>query len=366
MNITIIGIGKLGLGLGLLLDKHGYIVKGVDINEKYIVELNNKSFCSDEPCYNELLLNSHNMTYTTDIEEGLNHADIIFIIVQTPLSGNDNYYDHSILSGLLSNINSYKVSNKHFIIGCTVMPKYIDTIGLQLIDDCNGCTLSYNPEFVAQGDVINGFQNPDIILIGSICSDLFGILKSIYDSIVKNKPKYCFMCPLSAEVVKICLNGYLTTKLSYANMIGDLCDTLDIDKDVVCNAIGSDSRIGNKYFKAGYSYGGPCFPRDTLAVKKLLDTYDISSDLLSATSDYNDYHIEFQAKQMLKEDKELYIFEDVSYKHNSNIPIIERSAKLRIAKYIANSGKTVMIIGNQKIITKVKEEYGNIFQYRLI
>ena len=366
MNISVFGVGKLGLGFALLLDKAGHNVLGVDVNDRYVKSLNDRSFVSDEPQYNELLSNSRKLRCTTDTEEGLEHADIIFIIVQTPLSGNDNFYDHSILSSLLSKINDLKPSNKHFVIGCTVMPKYIDTIGNQLLDACSNCTLSYNPEFVAQGDIVNGFENPDIILVGSTCNELFDKMKIIYDSIVKNEPKYCFMGPLEAEIVKICLNGYITTKLSYANMIGDLCDTLGVDKHVVCSAIGSDNRIGNKYFKPGYSYGGPCFPRDTLAVKKLLDTYELPSQLLGATSDYNNYHVQFQAEQMLKDDKDVYEFRDVSYKHDSNIPIIEQSAKLKIAKYIASRGKRVVIHGDKKIIVKVKEEYGNIFEYCVV
>lgn len=365
MKITIIGVGKLGLGFSLLLDKNEYDVLAVDINHKYVEALQNKTFISHEPGYNKLLEKS-SVKFTTDLKKGLEHSNIIFIIVQTPLSGNDNFYDHSILSSLLSKINEMKASNKHIIVGCTVMPKYIDTIGKNLLEDCNNCLLSYNPEFVAQGDVINGFENSDIILVGSTSKELLNILKSIYDKIVKNSPKYCFMTPLEAEVVKICLNGYITTKLSYANMVGDLCDTLCIDKDIVCNAIGNDTRIGNKYFKPGYSYGGPCFPRDTLAVKKLLDTYEIPSELLHATSKYNNYHVEFQAEQMLKENRDIYEFKDVSYKHNSNILIIEHSAKLKIAQYIANRGKKVIIKGNINIIVKVKEEYGNIFEYCIV
>jgi nucleotide sugar dehydrogenase len=149
-----------------------------------------------------------------------------------------------------------------------------------LLSNCYNCDLSYNPEFVAQGDIINGFRNPDIILIGSTNENLLNILKEIYDKICISIPTYCFMTPLEAEIVKISLNGYITTKISFANMISDLCDNLKVNKDIVLNAIGSDSRIGTKYFKSGYSFGGPCFPRDTKALKQVVDKYGIESDLL--------------------------------------------------------------------------------------
>ena len=156
-NITVIGVGKLGLGFSLLIEKAGYNVCGVDINSDYVELLNNKKYKSKEPKYEELLSNSKNFYATTNLKEGLDYSDIIFIIVQTPNSGGNKFYDHAILSNLLVKINNYKIKNKHLIIGCTCMPKYIDQIGKLLIQDCENTTINYNPEFIAQGDIINGF-----------------------------------------------------------------------------------------------------------------------------------------------------------------------------------------------------------------
>ena len=181
-----------------------------------------------------------------------------------------------------------------------------------------------------------------------------------------NQPKFCFMTPIEAEIVKISLNGFITTKISYANMISDLCDELNADKTVVLNAIGSDTRIGNKYFRPGYSFGGPCFPRDTKALKLLVSQNGIDDDLLSATTKYNEYHIEYQANQLLKEDQDIYKFENVCYKENSIIPIIEESAKLKIANKLVKRGKTVIISDVNDIINEVKKEYGNRFIYQII
>ena len=257
-NITVIGIGKLGLGFALLLERSGYNVLGVDIFQDYVNRINEKTIYFDEPGYNSLLQKSENLKATTDLKEGLQHSDIIFIIVQTPNGGGSRFYDHTILSNLLERINKMKPENKHFIIGCTVMPKYIEDIGKQLIHQCKNTTLSYNPEFVAQGDIVRGFENPDIILVGTECETLKPVLKEIYDKMARNQPKYCFMKPTEAEIVKISLNGFITTKISFANMISDLCDTLpNVNKSTVLEAIGSDSRIGTKYFKAGTSFGGP-------------------------------------------------------------------------------------------------------------
>lgn len=365
-NITVIGIGRLGLGFALMLDNCGYNVLGIDINQDYVASLNSKTFTCSEPGYNELLQQSKHFKATTNLVDGMNHSDTIFIIVQTPNSGGDRFYDHSILSNLLVKINKMKPENKDIIIGCTVMPKYINEVGNILISDCKNCHLSYNPEFVAQGDIVNGFKNPDIILVGTNNDNLKVRMEEIYGSMCANKPKFCFLTPLEAEITKISINGFITTKLSYANMIADLCDNLNANKTLVLNSIGSDSRIGNKYFRPGYSFGGPCFPRDTRALKQVMDQNDVFSGLLESTTVSNEWHSEYQTSQLLKEEKDVYIFEGVCYKENSKIPIIEESAKLKIAKNIAKLGAKVIIRDVEDIIMEVKKEFGNLFIYEII
>jgi len=367
-NITVIGIGRLGLGLALLIEKAGYNVCGVDIFPDYVKCLNDKTYKTKEPDYEDLLKNSKNFNATTDLKEGLNHSDIIFIVVQTPNGGGDRFYDHTILSNLLVKINNHKVKNKDIIIGCTVMPKYIDEIGRTLIEDCENTTLNYNPEFIAQGEIIKGFLNPDIILIGAENKLLGEKLEEIYSKFVLTKPRYCVLTPLEAEIVKISINGFITTKLSFANMISDVCDNCGADKGKVLNSIGGDSRIGNKYFRPGYSFGGPCFPRDTVALKQFVDKMEINSDLLTATTKYNKEHILFQTEQLLRENpaKKVFEFTDICYKENSKIPIIEESAKLKIAENMAKMGKKVVIKDEIQLINECKKEYGKLFNYEII
>ena len=365
-NITILGIGRLGLGLALLIEKAGYNVLGVDINEEYVKQLNNKTFKTKEPEYENLLQNSKNFKASLDLDEGLNYSDIIFIMVQTPNSGGNKFYDHSIVSNLLQKINEKKVENKHIIIGCTLMPKYIDEVGSFLISNCKNTTLSYNPEFIAQGEIIKGFLNPDMILIGTHSQELGEILREIYSKIVKTNPKYCIISPLEAEITKITINGFITTKLSFANMISDVCDSIGADKYRVLDSIGSDSRIGNKYFRPGYSFGGPCFPRDTRALALFVDQNNINNELLLSTTKYNNLHSEFLTQKLLDENREEYVIENVCYKEDSKIPIIEESAKLQIAKRLVENGKKVTIRDEIQLINEVKKEYGNIFNYVIV
>ena len=365
-NITVIGIGRLGLGFALLLEKAGYNILGVDVNESYINSLNNKTFKTTEPSYEEYISKSKNFKASNSLNEGLNFSDYIFLLVPTPNGGGDRFYDHSILSELLVKINKLKPKNKHFIIGCTVMPKYIDEVGECLLEiGKNNNTLSYNPEFVAQGEIMKGFLKPDIVLIGTNSEDVSKKLTEIYTKTSENKPKFCITKPLESEIVKISLNGFITTKLSFANMISDVCDTMGADKYTVLDSIGSDSRIGNRYFRPGYSFGGPCFPRDTKALKQVVDSVNINSDILKATTFYNEEHVNFQANQLLKDNLDSYIIENVCFKEGNPVSIIEESAKLKIAKKLIENGKKVIIKDGKDMIQEVKKEYGNLFSYEI-
>jgi len=387
MNITVIGVGKLGLGFALLLEKSGYNVLGIDISPQYVDQLNKKTAKFSEPQYNELLQQSTNFKASTELQSGIDHSDIIFILVQTPNGGGNKFYDHSILSNLLEKINNLRPQNKHFIIGCTVMPHYIDQIASPLLEKCINCSINYNPEFVAQGDIVKGFENPDMILVGTnVPSILTPIMTDIYTKMTYTQPIFSFMTPLEAEIVKISLNGFITTKISFANMISDLCDEAGANKQTVLNAIGADSRIGRKYFQPGLSFGGPCFPRDTRALKQLMDQHNIPSDILQATTEYNKYHNDQYAYHLatdvpqkksiistigctthVYDDEITYKFKDVCYKPNTHIPIIEESAKLKIAECIVKKYKKQVIIQDTPdIIAEVKKEYGTLFKYETI
>lgn len=377
-NITVIGIGKLGLGFALLLEKSGYNVVGVDIFPDYVKKINEKTIQFTEPGYNDLLQNATNLKATTDLQEGLDHSNIIFIIVQTPNGGGTKFYDHTILSNLLERMNNLNPIGKHFIIGCTVMPTYIDQIATTLLPPESGCSISYNPEFIAQGDIVKGFENPDMILVGTRDETLKIKLREIYSKMAKNQPVFCFMTPLEAELVKISLNGFITTKISFANMISDLCDQLGADKQTVLHAVGSDTRIGRKYFNPGLSFGGPCFPRDTRALKQLMDQNQIPSNILKATTEYNEEHNRRYAEYLASDNPILkqtaqkatgavekdnaILFTNVCYKEGSQIPIIEESAKLKIAEILVKKyNKKVIIQDTPELMREVKKEYGSLF-----
>lgn len=372
-NISIIGIGRLGICTGLILEKAGYNVMGVDIFQSYVDSVNNKTLKSSEPFVEEYLMKSKNLVATMSLDEAINHSDILFILVATPTGSGDKSYDHSHLSKVLNDLNKRKLKNKHIIIGCTVLPGYISNIARTIICDCENTTINYNPEFIAQGSIIKNFESPDIVLIGEETNESGNIIESIYKNVYSSlnstydEPKYCRMSAESAEITKLSINCFITTKIAFANTIKDIADsTHNANADEILNAIGHDARIGTKCLKPGFGFGGPCFPRDNRALGNYANSIGITPIIPYATDESNKFHARTMANILIKQDKYKYVFEDVAYKDNCPVPIIEESQKLEVAKLVAKSGKNVIIKDRKEIIDAVKLEYGKMFSYEVI
>mmetsp|Transcript_10664 Transcript_10664/g.15912 ORF Transcript_10664/g.15912 Transcript_10664/m.15912 type:complete len:403 (+) Transcript_10664:106-1314(+) len=363
-KVTVIGIGRLGLCWALNLERVGYDVVGVDIFPSYVESINDKALKSSEPRVEELLKQSKCFRATLNLKEGVDHSDCLYLLVQTPSTGGKRHYDTSYVARVLNKLNSWKVSNKHIIIGCTVLPTYCDRVAKLLIKDCTNCTINYNPEFIAQGDIINGQLYPDIVLIGEGSEESGKMIAEHAEHIALNKPKIKRMSCAGAEISKLSINCFVTTKISFANMIGDICDqTPGADKFAVLNAVGGDSRIGTKYLRPGFGYGGPCFPRDNIALGGYATSVGVDAKISKATDAYNRYHTQRQAQELLETKKESFVISDVAYKEKCPVPIIEESQKLEIAQFLAKNGRKVTISDRPNIVQKVKETYGTLFNY---
>ncbi len=365
-TIAVIGIGRLGLCLALCMEQAGYTVIGVDINESYVEAINTKTFSSAEPGVNERLQKSSWLHATSSLDDALG-SDVIYITVETPTKPSENAYDHSRIDAILSAINERKVQNKHIVIASTVFPGYIKNTAQQLIKDCTNTTLSYNPMFIAQGEIVKGLQFPDMVLIGEASPEAGNCIATIQTKIYRNKPAVHRMSIASAEITKLAVNCYITTKIAYANMIGDIADkTPDADKYAILAAVGSDSRIGNAYLKPGYGFGGPCFPRDNRALGAYADTVGVDAIIPAATDAANRLHAHCMAEALLAENKDCYTFESVTYKENCAVPIIEESQKLEVAKIIAQQKKRVLICDKAPVIAEVEKKYGDLFTYHCV
>ncbi|MBS0628186.1 MAG: UDP-glucose/GDP-mannose dehydrogenase family protein, partial [Verrucomicrobia bacterium] len=315
----------------------------------------------------DYLKSSRNFRATSSLTEGLEFADIYFIVAPTNSIPGIETYDHTILSNILKEIDDHKVSNKHIVICSTIFPGYIRNSAIPLISNCINTDISYNPEFIAQGNIIQGLFNPDIVLIGEGSFEAGDLLSDIYKNMCTNTPHIARMSTDSAEIAKLALNCFVTAKIAFANLIGDIADeTPGADKYAILSTIGKDKRIGSQCLFPGYGFGGPCFPRDNRALGNYAELQGIDPLPLRSTDLTNKNHTLYMANKLLEDNLSEYFFEDVSYKPNCPVPIIEASQKLEIAVKIAESGKKVTIKDKKEVIVQIIEKYGNLFIYEVL
>ena len=361
-NLSVIGIGKLGLCFALTLERAGYNVVGVDIDQNYVDTINNKTLQSCEENVEKYLQMSNNFTATTDLSKAVEYSDMLFVVVATPSLANGRY-DHSQVESVIREIKKLGPQrDKHFIVCCTTMPSYCDKVEQSLNE--YGYVVSYNPEFIAQGTILRDQARPDMVLIGEGSRRAGDILEEIYINMTDNNPKICRMSRTEAEICKISLNCFLTTKISFANMIGDIAAASGLPAVNILNAIGSDSRIGNKYLKYGYGYGGPCFPRDNRALAIYANDIGRPAPISIATDEMNGIHLDFQVQQFIKNNPidEDIVLDSVTYKPNTTI--LEESQQLAFAESIAKHGYKVTINESKPVIEQLQRKNGDLFFYK--
>lgn len=371
-DCCVVGIGRLGLCYALTLERAGLRVSGVDVNPAYVEKISTKSLVSDEPGLTEALAEAERFFPTTDLASAVSKAKVIFILVATPTDGGKYYYDHSMLSNCLVQLNDMQLQNKTIVINSTLFPGYIRHIGRTLLGSCQSCTLNYNPAFVAQGDVMSGYRTGGwfgMVLVGATDKEVADTLSNIYERISgpDNQTEICIMSPESAEICKLASNCFRTTKISFANMIGDIADrTPGAEKHEICNALKADRSIGPICMTPGYGFGGPCYPRDNKALAIYANSVGVEPLIPTATDKFNDIHHDLMTKAQLSLNKDMYIFENVTYKPNCAVPMIDKSPKLEVARALAKAGKAVKIRDRFAVILEVMKEYGDLFQYETI
>lgn len=352
MKLSVVGLGKLGSPLAVLLATKGHTVKGIDFNDEIVQKLNARQAPFHEPQLQELLDNEKlEFEATTDYQHAIRDTDATFIIVPTPSADKGLFTNRYILQALesIGKVLREKQGYHLVVITSTVMPG--STMGeiREALENASGRTvgddlgLCYNPEFIALGSVIRDMLYPDMILIGESDEKAGNLLQSIYESFCDNTPPIQRMNCVNAELTKLSLNTYVTTKISYANMLGAVCEALpESDVDVVTKAIGLDSRIGQKYLKAAVAFGGPCFPRDNVAFRAMAQDLEVPVDLAQATQKVND----FQPKRLMalikkfNQGKRIGIL-GLSYKPGTYV--VEESPGIKVANQLAKEGYEVSV-----------------------
>jgi nucleotide sugar dehydrogenase len=369
MKIGLIGTGRLGICLALLIEGAGYDVLVSDVREEYVNDLNNRVITTEEPGVQERLKTAKNFEATTNNHKVIKECDLIFTLVATPSLSDGSYNVNAVYDVIRDIQTAGDVSGKTFIVGCTTNPG--DCARFQNLLTSYGVNVVYNPEFIAQGTIIKDLINADMVLIGGANDESFEVLEKIYKDIQIKKPKVGRMSSTAAELVKLAVNCYLTTKISYANMVGEVMTVagLEDEIDTVLTSIGNDSRVGNKYLKYGYGFGGPCLPRDNRSFAAFAKKQGLVYNLGETTDNFNRQHSKFLRNYFINKNKDNlpFYFSYISYKKGTDI--LTESQQYILCRDLLDAGYTVYIDDIDSIIEQVKDtltkHYGNKVQFGL-
>jgi len=350
-TISVIGLGKLGSPLAAVLASRGFKVIGADKASANVDALNDGLAPVREPGLQELIGKARvDLAATTDTAEAVASTQATFVIVPTP-SGPDGRFSndyviaacHDIAEGM-----SWSDTYHLIVITSTVMPG--STMGpiKDALESCGAVCgrdfgLCYSPEFIALGNVINGLLRPDAVLIGSEDPLAAATLADIYRRVCENDPPIATMNAATAEIAKLALNCFLTTKIGFANFIGWLCRSVPhTNSHDVMNFLGLDSRISSKYLRPGPPFGGPCFPRDNRALSAYARNLWMPAALPDAIHQLNEYGIERIVQEVKKVAKRGDCVAILGLAYKAGTHITEDSPSMALIERLVEESFTVV------------------------
>jgi hypothetical protein len=357
MKIGVIGAGRLGICFALLCEAAGYDVLVSDIREDYVQGLNERKIVTNEPEVENLLRVAKNFRATTSNKEVIDECDLIYTLVATP-SLPDGSYDVSSVWDVVECFDGVK-DKKYFVVGCTTNPGDCEEFSKKLPSNID---VFYNPEFIAQGSIVNDLRTADMVLLGknpfrdndSVVSEI----RKLYEKIQTTRAIVCSMSTTAAEITKIAINCFLTTKISYANMLGDVLHHSGCGDEVsaVLSAVGTDSRIGRKYLGYGFGYGGPCLPRDNRSFAAFAKKVGLEYNLGTVTDEINNQHATFICDyyEKINTDKKPFYFEYITYKKGTDI--LTESQQYRLCTDLLDRGFSVYICNDNRVTPLICDE----------
>ena len=265
MKLCMIGTGYVGLVSGTCFADIGHTVYCVDKDEAKIEKLNSSQSPIYEPGLDELIKENYKASrlfFTSNLSEAVNKSDIIFICVGTPSKRKSLSVDLKFVYQAVKDIKKVSKGKKIIVTKSTVPVGTGDQIE-KILKNSKKFTVVSNPEFLREGEAIRDFKYPDRIVIGSNSSSIFKTMKNLYSPLINKGSKFFTTNRRGAELIKYAANAFLATKITYINEIANLCEKINVNVEDVSLGIGSDLRIGSRFLRAGPSYGGSCFPKDT-------------------------------------------------------------------------------------------------------
>jgi UDPglucose 6-dehydrogenase len=350
---AVIGLGKLGSCLAAVLAESGNEVVGVDNNPEVVDAINaGRAPVVEKDLQETIDRGQGRLRATSDYEDAVRNTDIAFVIVPTP-SGPDRMFVNDFVIAAVEEIGRGLRTDPHpYVVNVTstVMPGATGGPIREALERAAGSPLGpelglcYSPEFIALGSVIRDLKHPDLILIGESDERSGELVASVTSSVCLSSPAIRRMTWPNAELAKIAINTFVTTKISYANMLAELCERIPGgDVDVVTGAVGSDSRIGTSYLRGATGYGGPCFPRDNVALSRLALSLGIEALLADATDSINVRQPQRLAERIGEIAPAGASVAVLGLAYKPDTPVAEESQGAALARRLADAGYAVVV-----------------------
>ena len=292
MRVTVIGAGYVGLVTAAGFAEFGNEVICVDKVKEKIDLLKGGKIPFYEPGLKELVdkgMKDERLEFTQEIDRAIKEALVVFIAVGTPPRGDggaDLSYVEEVAKTIASNLNDYKVVVTKSTVPVGTGDRIESIIAASKEGDVEFDVAS-NPEFLREGSAVYDFLHPDRVVIGTESDSARAILRDLYRPLYLRDTPFVFTSRKTSELIKYASNSFLAMKISFINEIANLCDRVDADVHVVAKGMGLDGRIGPKFLHPGPGYGGSCFPKDTMALRKIAEDVGYQFKMVNSTIEVN-------------------------------------------------------------------------------
>ena len=342
-----IGTGYVGLVSGTCFADIGNQVICVDKDQDKIKKLKSGISPIYEPGLNELIKKNYlakRLSFTVDIKQAITSSDIIFICVGTPTKKGSLNVDLSYVYKCCKKIFKYTKKKKILVTKSTVPVGTGDKIEKILKKKKKLFTVISNPEFLREGEAIRDFKYPDRIVVGSNEKKIFSTMRKLYSPLISKGSKFFTTTRRGAELIKYASNAFLATKITFINELANLCEKSGVNVEDISLGIGSDSRIGGRFLRAGPAYGGSCFPKDTKGLVSTAERYKINLSVVKSVIKSNSERVNLLTYRIHKilgsnlKNKRIS-FLGVTFKPNTDD--MRDSTSLKMIPYLSRKGAII-------------------------
>ena len=371
MKLCMIGTGYVGLVSGVCFSDLGNDVICVDKDINKINNLKKGVIPIYEPGLEEMVLKNFKnkrLNFSSNLKDSVRKSDIIFICVGTPTKKNSNSADlsqvYAVGNEISKSINKFKIIINKSTVPVTTGDELEKIISKKV--NKKYFSVVSNPEFLREGEAIRDFIYPDRIVVGSNDSRSQTILKNLYSPLISKGAKFISTQRRAAELIKYASNAFLATKITFINEIANLCEKTGIDVEDISIGIGLDKRIGSRFLRAGPSYGGSCFPKDTKAIVSTAQKFKTNLSIIKSVIKSNDKRSDLLSKRInlilkKKIKNKIVSFLGVTFKANTDD--MRDSSSLKLIPFLSKKGAKIKYYdptGSKKEFKKLKNvEFSN-------